>query len=156
MRKSMFVKPGVIVSAIALTVAMSASAASAAPVKVTSTPEVIITAAGAALGIHALLASSAANVVPDQPASHSGCNGNVCIDVVGSGTSVSSWGTSASGASCSYAYFYVNGTKVAQSASCYSGNTPEVTIGGGTYSPGTELCNGWSGVSGYPCAEIES
>ncbi|MGH9129667.1 MAG: hypothetical protein ACRDY2_12065 [Acidimicrobiales bacterium] len=101
-----------------------------------------------------------AQVPPAIPASHSECDGNSCIDVYGTGLAVVGWDTYAHlGSICGYAYFYVNGTEVARSSGCYSGNTPKIYLSGlpKNFSNGTQLCNEWSpGGSGYPCAGIKS
>jgi hypothetical protein len=96
---------------------------------------------------------------PVSPDSHSGCNGNTCIDVYGSGETITGWDTYAhlSGSVCGYAYFYVAGSPVAKSVNCYTGNTIKIYLGGlpKNYSPGTQLCNEWApGGTGYPCATV--
>lgn len=91
----------------------------------------------------------------------SGCNGNVCIYLTGTGLVVDRWRTTAyvSSAKCVSASFWANGVRVRQSATyCTSGagtisstwNSP------GPFADGTQACNSWSGVSGYPCKTIQS
>jgi hypothetical protein len=159
MNKHLYLKTSVVLGALALfPLALGlAPEASATPAAPSAQPALVITPAGAALGF-TTSATPASAVTPD---SHSGCNGNTCIDVYGSGLVVTGWDTYAQLASnvCGYAYFYVNGTQVARSASCYKGDTPTVYMSGlpKKFANGTELCNEWApGGTGYPCAEVES
>lgn len=142
-----------------IAVPMATSSASAAPVSAGSqTPAVVLTPAGVELGLE----SQDFQISPDvQPASHTGSNGNTTIVVYGTGEEVDYWGTYADlGSVCGYAYFYVNGTEVAYSTKCYSGD-PTTTIyypdAPTSFPAGTKLCNEWApGGTGYPCATIES
>lgn len=121
-----------------------------------SGPDVVLTQYGRKLWSEGVLETASAS-----PDSHSGCNGNTCIDVYGSGETVAGWDTYASLGSgvCGYAYFYIDGGLYAYSNNCYRGNTPKI------YAPGTpftfkgtadhQLCNEWSpGGTGYPCATV--
>lgn len=103
-----------------------------------------------------LSSAAAPDVIPD---SHYGCNGNVCIDVEGTGTVVSSWGTSAVLSNqCTYGvWLRDNSVKYTGPTYCGSGNTGLVERPGAPFyfNVGDQLCNEWPGVSGKPCATIE-
>ncbi len=91
----------------------------------------------------------------------SGCNINVCIYLTGSGLVLSQWRTTAyvASATCTRASFWANGTRVRQSATyCSSGpGTISATwTNPGSFTNGTQACNSWTVVSGYPCKTIQS
>ncbi|MFH0181054.1 hypothetical protein ACIA6D_46055 [Streptomyces cacaoi] len=104
--------------------------------------------------------------------SHSGCNKDVCIDVVGKSTHVDSWSTSAFGnVGCLYAWFYTDGKIYKRSKHiCPEHAGPGVYYSLGlankSFSDGTKLCNKWfdtvgtppkptgKRLPGNPCAEI--
>lgn len=97
-----------------------------------------------------------------QPRNHSGCNGNVCIDVLGGGLTTTSWGTHATLASGqhSYAIYIKNGSPIYTSSTVWYGpgttGEDEYPTEPQTYPNNTNLCNEWPGVSGEPCANIHS
>jgi hypothetical protein len=112
------------------------------------------------MALEAAVASAApALQTPFRPLSASGCNESVCIDVQGSGSTVSDWETTAWAATslCTYADFWVNYVLDRQGG--------EVCVGGGTelesdwkntsFPNGTVLCNTWPGIPGEPCETIE-
>lgn len=95
-----------------------------------------------------------------SPLTASGCNQNVCIYVVGSGTQVTKWETTADlpTAMCTVAKYWANGVLV------YEGTIKCGSAGGsvmsywsrpGHFAAGTELCNTWTGIPGKPCETIE-
>jgi hypothetical protein len=95
-----------------------------------------------------------------SPLTASGCNQNVCIYVVGSGTQVTKWETSAvlPTAMCTVAKYWADGVLV------YEGTVKCGSAGGsvtsywsrpGYFPAGTQVCNTWTNVSGRPCETIE-
>src|SRR5216683_2286642 len=159
MKKRSLSKAFMIASAVALLVVMApmgGPSSSASTVASASSADVLaVTVAPATRGAGQVAAVPPAKLRV-RPDSHSGCNGNICIDVYGSGLVVAGWDTYAHLGSnaCGYAYFFVNGTRIARSTYCYRGKTPKVYLPGlpHTYSNGTVLCNEWlPGGSGYPC-----
>lgn len=94
-----------------------------------------------------------------KPASASGCNEQVCIDVSGDGLFVSQWATTAFTLTggCYYAYYHAQSFSVTSPQLCGSAGTFYDESGpAGYYQDGEELCNNWSGIQGYPCIEIEA
>ena len=102
--------------------------------------------------------------IPDEPGtvgtmSASGCNIDVCIYLYGSGLTVDKWETTGTvtSSTCSYARFYADDTLIATSSTiCSSGSgTLKATWNNpGWFADGTQLCNSWSGISGYPCKTV--
>ena len=95
------------------------------------------------------------------PASASGCNFDVCIELTGDGLFVSNWTTEAFGnVGCTYAFFHSQPFTVTGPTICPDSSDPGVyydTTGpAGYYQDGEELCNNWNNISGYPCEEIEA
>jgi hypothetical protein len=95
-----------------------------------------------------------------SPLTASGCNQNVCIYVVGSGTQVTKWETTAvlPTAMCTVAKYWANGVLV------YEGTIKCGSAGGsvmsywtrpGYFAAGTQVCNTWANVQGRPCETIE-
>lgn len=95
-----------------------------------------------------------------QPYSASGCNLNVCIDIVGASTTVTSWSTTAYGnTGCANAYFAWHEGYYVGPTVCPNGLQPGVyydTTGPTGYFPnGDQLCNYWyNGPAGHPCEYI--
>lgn len=110
--------------------------------------------------IHRKLASGArtgstAGVVA-SPRNASGCNGEVCIEVTGSGLHVSTWSTFAytNGYQCSYGAFWEDGDLAGTGPQeCNDGivwnSTGDLDFGGTT-----QICNTWVGISGRPCETV--
>lgn len=97
---------------------------------------------------------------PQAVLTATGCNGNTCQVVSGSGTEVTSWYTQATAPSavCTYARFLENGTIIAESGNtCLkTGQSASATWNDpGSFSTGTVLCTSWAGISGRPCDRIE-
>ncbi len=94
------------------------------------------------------------------PDSASGCNQAVCISLVGSGSTVTSWSTTGyfTIETPAFAIYYKNGTVIATSVIvvAYPGETLfDQMIGTHSFPNGTQLCNGWGGTLGHPCETIE-
>lgn len=94
------------------------------------------------------------------PLSANGCNQSVCIHIVGSGTTVTRWSTTAVLPSkmCSAAEYWDDGQLVYEGTSkCGSAGTKVSSYWSdpGQFPVGTELCSTWTGVSGKPCETIE-
>lgn len=95
-----------------------------------------------------------------SPLTASRCNQNVCIYVVGSGTQVTKWETSAvlPMAMCTVAKYWANGVLVYEGTSkCGSagGSVMSYWSGPGYFPAGTQVCNTWTNVPGRPCETIE-
>jgi hypothetical protein len=89
------------------------------------------------------------------------CSGSVCIYVVGSGLSVTSWSTSViiSKAGCSTPKFLDNGSVIRTGPSICGSAGYEleyVWSAPGSFSNNTQLCNTWSGYSGEPCITVHN
>lgn len=94
-----------------------------------------------------------------RPASASGCNQNVCIDITGSDLFVSNWTTTAYGnVGCTYAAFHSQSFTAYGPWICSTGSGPGVyydTTGPvGYYQDDEEVCNSWLEIRGYPCETI--
>jgi hypothetical protein len=92
--------------------------------------------------------------------SASGCNQLVCINLVGSGLTVTSWSTSGTYTiqTPAFAIYYKNGVVIATSVivEAEPGETlGDQMIGTHSFPNGTQLCNGWGGTLGHPCETIE-
>jgi hypothetical protein len=119
-------------------------------------------------------AASATNPDTITPDSHFGCNLDVCIDVEGHSTVVTSWTTSATGGnySCWRPYYQVF-QKTHKIGLIHDWPGPAICAGegdgvfydrqnkhAGYYPDGYELCNVWAWISGpdhasgQPCANI--
>lgn len=120
---------------------------------------------GAALGLHPNMSTPGFRVTTPKvegitPDSASGCNQAVCISLVGTGLTVTSWSTSAYFAiqTPAFAIYYKNGTVIATSV-IVEANPGEwlvdQMIGTHSFPNGTQLCNGWGGTLGHPCETIE-
>jgi len=100
-----------------------------------------------------------AQVAVISPLSASGCNGNVCIDVQGSGSTVNDWNTTAWATTyvCTQAQYWANYVLEHQGSSqCVHAGTELVSDWKNTWWPnGTVLCNTWPGIPGEPCETIE-
>lgn len=111
------------------------------------------------------------------PASHFGCNQQVCIDVEGVGEVVTFWGTTADGGnySCWRPYFQVWTLNSHSGKEVHNWPGPVICAGAGDgvfydnsnehaggYPNKYSLCNVWAYISGtdhiagYPCANIEA
>jgi hypothetical protein len=93
------------------------------------------------------------------PASASGCNLSVCINVVGSGLYVSDWSTTAypSTSVCSFAAYWANGVVIATSNQvCGNQNTVFYSDWNnpGFFTNNTQVCNTWPQIAGRPCEII--
>jgi hypothetical protein len=94
------------------------------------------------------------------PLSANGCNQNVCIHIVGSGTTVSRWSTTAVLPSkmCSTAEYWDDGYLIYEGTSkCGSAGAKVSSYWSdpGAFPVGTQLCSTWTGVAGKPCETIE-
>ena len=91
--------------------------------------------------------------------SASGCNVDVCIYLTGSGLTVDQWRTTGYVTSneCSRARFWANGS-IIKSSSLYcpssSGTLSTTWFSPGRFANGTQACNSWTNVTGYPCKTI--
>lgn len=91
--------------------------------------------------------------------SASGCNVDVCIYLTGSGLTVDRWRTTGYVTSneCSRARFRANGS-IIKSSSLYcpssSGTLSATWDNPGRFANGTQACNSWTNVTGYPCKTI--
>ncbi len=117
--------------------------------------------ASAALSV-APSATGATEVVqaaPIAPLSASGCNGNVCINLQGSGSTVNDWETTAQATTyiCTQADYWADDVLEHQgSRQCVPSGTQLVSDWQSTWWPnGTVLCNTWPGIPGRPCETIE-
>lgn len=111
--------------------------------------------ATAMLGMSAGVAN-AAQVTPD---SHSGCNGNTCIDVTGTGLKVQSWGAELkSGDGCGKPNYYENGHLYYAGQHTYCPGTWAWAPGmPKTFANNTELCVDFVPYGeGTPCATVHS
>jgi hypothetical protein len=100
------------------------------------------------------------------PLSAFGCNGNVCIDVQGTGNTVVDWGTKAIGnVGCQRAYFqfkvpYASWQSHEGPSICPKDSRQGVyydyTGPTGWFANNTQLCNVWSKSSGRPCETVQS
>ncbi len=94
------------------------------------------------------------------PESADGCNQSVCIDVVGSGTTVSYWSTSTTlpYSLCTSSSYWANDVLVAKGPTQCGDVGSELSSAWndpGYFPAGTQLCNTWSNISGRPCETIE-
>jgi hypothetical protein len=102
-------------------------------------------------------AAGSAGVRPD---SASGCNINVCINIIGSSNYVTEWYTTAitEEAACTWADFLANGG-IALSADVVCGDGPGVFYSywypARTFSSPTHACNRWFNMPGLPCETIK-
>jgi hypothetical protein len=114
-----------------------------------------------AVAVHQERAAAPNSTPQVLPRSAVGCNGSICIQVVGSGLNVSSWSTTLSltKSLCTTAYFLVNGT-VKNSVPNFCGSAGEqleaVWTKPGSFANGTSLCNTWKGITGEPCETVHS
>jgi hypothetical protein len=95
-----------------------------------------------------------------SPLTASGCNQNVCIYVVGSGTQVTKWETTAvlPAAMCTVAKYWANGVVIYEGTiKCGSSGAQVLSYWSdpGYFAPGTQVCNTWTNVPGRPCETIE-
>jgi hypothetical protein len=95
------------------------------------------------------------------PKSAFGCNGDVCISVIGESTTVDEWDTSLFGnVGCTTARFYINHVLYLSSELvCPDSAEPGVYYAWWlpfdvAFFDGDELCNSWDNGDGYPCVEI--
>lgn len=116
-----------------------------------------------ALFIPFVLAAPAQTELRLLPISFSGCNGNVCEQVNGTGLTVNSWYTKATipAGVCAKGYFYVNGLYWSDTgiSACGPGTTDWKPAGGmpHTFANNTQLCVLWSpNVPGEQCATVHS
>lgn len=93
------------------------------------------------------------------PRSAYGCNQDVCISIIGNGTFVKSWATSAYpnyAYRCTWANYWANGKLLLSGAlQCrsdyyYYSNA----IIGTQVKAGSQVCNTWFGIPGKPCESI--
>jgi hypothetical protein len=101
--------------------------------------------------------SAASTALPDTAWT---CSGAVCITVVGSGRTVTSWATTGglTTTMCTYAEYLANGSiahegtiKCGTKGRRLSDNWPGTKI----YAAGTVLCNEWYGLPGRACITVE-
>lgn len=91
-----------------------------------------------------------------------GCNRDVCIDVVGEGLFVHEWKTQAFGnVGCTDARFVADGAvQLVVGQVCPYSTDDGVYFArwryGGNFFNGTDLCNGWDRIPGYPCIIVHS
>lgn len=103
-----------------------------------------------------------------SPDSASGTSGDITIYVVGSGSYVDSWWTSALPPKTeeTYAAFWANGVVISTSNTvlvtsgnpvvAFWGGQPGFKQGQGTFPNGTQLCVTWLNIPGKPCETIEN
>lgn len=120
-----------------------------------------ITAAVASAVVHGGAAKPAITASGALPASASGCNQDVCIDVEGSGTRVDTWSTQAFGnVGCTEAFYYWHEGDWEAPQICPDTSDPGVYWWNsgpiGTYPNGDELCNAWMNIKGFPCIFIKA
>ncbi len=93
-----------------------------------------------------------------SPLDASGCNGDVCIWLTGSGLQVDNWETRGYPDSyrCGYAKFWRNGQVIATSNTACggSGTVFYSSYGSGWFADGTQLCNTWTNLAGKPCKTV--
>lgn len=126
----------------------------------TDTPQARALAAAVSQKAAATASTTASRLSPVTPASHSGCNGDVCIEVTGKGLKVDKWYTAAyaPGTSdiCAEPVFWVDGDidyigyEVCGTLLEAWDDEPEY------FENHTQLCNTWTGVAGRPCATVHS
>jgi hypothetical protein len=95
------------------------------------------------------------------PNSASGCNLDVCINVIGRGLTVSNWFTTAFDAdpTCTFAAYWANGAVIATSNELCGGAFTDYSsewADPGDFADGTQVCNSWVTISGFPCETIHS
>jgi hypothetical protein len=93
------------------------------------------------------------------PRSAYGCNQDVCISVVGNGTYVKTWATSAYPSyayRCTWANYWANGKLLYSGAlQCRSDYYYFDSVGiYGNVKAGSQVCNTWYGIPGKPCESI--
>ncbi len=154
----------VIVPATVFTEAASAvSTRSSAGAQVSS--GLITVKQAAALGIRANMSTpgyvastpTIEHVISD---SASGCNQLVCISLVGSGLTVTTWSTTGTYTeqTPAFAVYYKNGVEIASSIIFLAEPGDlyyDQMIGSHSFANGTQLCNGWQGTVGHPCETVE-
>lgn len=88
----------------------------------------------------------------------SGCNGDVCIWLTGSGLQIDNWETRGypDPYRCSYAELWRNGQVIATSNTVCgeSGVVFYSSYGSSRFADGTQLCNTWTNLPGRPCKTI--
>jgi hypothetical protein len=90
--------------------------------------------------------------------SASGCNQDVCIEVIGSGLTVDNWNTVAYYSGCSYAVYWED-NEIAFTGEEVCGDSPLETFASdfsGEFDNGEQVCNTWIDVAGKPCETIHS
>lgn len=112
----------------------------------------------AALALVAVAASAPPATAQVSTMGAQGCNGSVCIDVDGSGLTVTNWRTTAawSGYKCETAYFWRNSGVIRTQSGCGTNGASANWSSPGNFSDGDKLCNTWSDVSGKPCITIHA
>jgi hypothetical protein len=104
-------------------------------------------------------ASHARAGTASAPRSAYGCNQEVCISVVGNGTYVKTWATSAYPSyayRCTWANYWANGKLLySGSLQCRSDYYYYDSVGiYGNVKAGSQVCNTWYGIPGKPCESI--
>lgn len=91
------------------------------------------------------------------PDSASGCNQEVCIEVIGSGLIVDQWNTFAypPGDDCSFAAYWEDG-EIAFTGEEVCGTLLETFASDfdGEFDNGEQVCNSWVNIGGFPCETI--
>ena len=95
------------------------------------------------------------------PNSASGCNGNVCIQLYGSGLTVDNWNSQANlpVTMCSYAVYWARGAIFKTSGqTCGTGGSQLLAFSGNatTWPNQTQLCSSWVNIAGKPCETVHS
>lgn len=94
------------------------------------------------------------------PRDASGCNLEVCIEVIGSGLTVNNWNTVAytTGPQCSFAGYWEGG-QLAFTGKQLCGDGVLETFASnfdGPFDNGEQVCNTWVDIAGKPCETIHS
>lgn len=96
------------------------------------------------------------------PKSAWGCNGDVCINIIGDSTTVDEWDTYLFGnVGCTYAHFHINDVVYLTSTEICPDSEDEGVYWAYwlpydvTFYDGDMVCNSWDNGDGYPCEEIE-
>ena len=95
-----------------------------------------------------------------HPDSASGCNFDVCIEVIGSGLQVDNWNTFAypTGYQCSFAAYWEDGEIAFTGEEICSDGLLETFASDfdGLFDDGEQVCNTWVAIPGKPCETIHS
>jgi hypothetical protein len=116
------------------------------------------------------VATLSGTVAPDPVAASSGgvvtflnalgCNQSICIQLIGSGLTLSQWNSQATlpASMCSYAVYWARGSvwKTSNTVCGTIGSVAWSYYGSTTWPNKTQLCNTWGNIAGKPCETVHS